>query len=335
MDLSFLYGPSAQYMASYALNCPDAFLNDAEQPVVLQRLSKAFSISANQWAQGQSPKHDLNVLVSLPRISLLPQSHLGTGRLSSPAFLIPCRSTNADALNSIARILHGPQSNEDTAKTSAVSTPLTHESGSSHYPFPSTDNEAAAARALYALYCMHHDNFISALVEHADIVALPEKALAALNVICSVASAVWAPLPVDNSFSKTNPPTSTSQLPSESKLASLVSSTRPRAQVAPSGIEALLQSPARESVFPFLLRPPQTFTHLVGGRGDPESNVYKIAMAKWDCLLLVQRKLAEAVERGRGGPQAGMLLSAIQDRAQEGPWGSQSHAGGQVASLEL
>ena len=334
-DLSFLYGPSAQYVAAYAYNYPEAFLNDANKTSVLHRLSRAFSISASQWGQGQSPKHDLHVLVSLPRIALLPQMQMGIGQQASPAFLVPTKNTNPDALNSLARIFHGPLEDKEAINRSPQGTTESIGLGSNQQVRSESQNQAAAARVFYTLYFAYHEMLFVDLVDHANIIALPDKALAAINVISSIASASWAPLPSENAFSETESPESLSSLPSESKLNSLRPSHSFTGPTALTGIEALLQSPARECVFPYLLRPPQTFTHLVGGRGDPESNAYKVAMAKWDCLLLVEKKLSKTIGNGLDGDEARLLLSAIHQRVQEGPWGTQSNVGGQVASLEL
>ncbi|KAL9083833.1 MAG: hypothetical protein Q9159_005558 [Coniocarpon cinnabarinum] len=331
LDLTFLSGPSAQYMSTYVFEYPNAFLRDQIQPAVLQRLSRALSISAGQWAQGQSPKHDLNVLASLPRVSLLPQMGMGVGRHSTPLLLVPCKNTSADALNTLATIFRGPQSS--LKASSAASSELSVQPPSY---LVEDDAEAAAARAIFYVYHAYHDSLFSDLIDHANIVAIPDKALAAFNVISSIAEANWPPLPRENRFSESSPPIDLSCLPSEAKLISLLPSVSqaPR-QLAASGIEALLQSPIRERVFPFLLKPAQTFTHLVGGRGDPESNAYKVATGKWDCLILVQKRLAELEGMGEGNEQTRSLLAAIADRVQEGVWGSQSQAGGYVASLEL
>ena len=324
---------SAQYISAFASECPDAFLQGSSHVNVVQRLLKALSRSATQWTQGQSPKHDLNVLVSLPRVCLLPQTMYGIGRQSSPLLLIPSKNTNADALNSLASVFGGPPPTvTQTATSQGEMIDDSQPSGISDR----TKAEAAAARALYALYYSYNDSLFANLVDHANIVALPDKSLAALNLISSLANAEWDDLPIENRYIESAIPTSTALLPSEDKLKSLLpAAARPADIVARSGIEALLQSPTREHVFPFLLRPAQVFAHLVGGRGDPESNAYKIAMGKWDCLLLVHKQLHQRVSEGRGDDQAKMLLSATSDRVREGAWGDQSQAGGHVASLDL
>lgn len=323
-------------MSAFASECPDAFLNDQLHLQVLHRLTRALSISAAQWAQGQSPKHDLNVLVSLPRIALLPQSGLGIGRHSTPLLLVPSKNTSADALHTLATVFNGPHNTPPDSRASSAEPATPREDTPRAVIRSELEAEAAAARAVFFVYYVYNDTLFADLVDHASIVALPEKALAALSVISAVASANWSSLPAETAFLDTAPPRNGASLPSESKLQSMRPPTsRVPDTVAECGIEALLQRPAREQVFPFLLRPAQTFTYLVGGRGDPESNAYKVAMGKWDCLQIMQRELIALVGRGRGGDQARVLLSAIDERVREGVWGQQSQAGGQVASLEL
>ena len=325
VDLNFLQGPSGHYTATYTSHFPDHFLESDNHQPVLQRLTRALSISANQWLRGVSPKHDLNVLTSLPRIALLPQAHLGMGRQSSPLLLVPCKNTSVDALNALAHICHGSLEGNPAPRNSTADTAST--------PSVRLNAEAAATRAIFFVYLSFNQSMFTDLVDHASIVALPDKAMAAIRVISSIASASWAPLRTENHFSETDAPQHTTSLPSEDKLATMCSEmVQPLPQ---TGIELLTQSPAREAVFPFLLRPAQTFTHLVGGRGDPESNAYKIATAKWDCLLLVQRKLGKLIDEGGANEQFRLLSSAIDERVQEGVWGQQVQAGGQVASLEL
>lgn len=334
LDITFLYGPSAQYLSAYASLFPGSLLQDdtADQAVdglyrMLQRLSSTFSISANQWSQGQYLKHDLSVLVCMPRVALLPQTRLGTGRQSSPLLLVPCKNTNADALDPLARVFHGPMK-----ALQIPSTPLEVVTSAEE----TTDPEASAARALYTVYLSYHSDLYTDLVRHANTIALPNKAIAAINFITSIATANWSPLPTLNSYHTTTLPKTIASLPSESTLAAMLPTNSTTSEpTAPTGIGALLQHPVREVVFPFLLRPPQTFTNLVGGRGDPESSAYRVAMAKWDCLCAVQKELRKLVTSGEGGADAGAVMDAVDARAREGVWGPASEAGGRIATLDM
>lgn len=335
LDSTFLYGPSATYLAIYAARYTSSFVASPDALHVLKRLSKSLDISAGAWAHGQSPKYDLDVLVSLPRTTLLPQHFLGTGRRSSPLLLIPCANTNADALTALARIFRGLESKNLGLKSNGT------ESGDIIFPAREVNEpdsgdlkEAAGARALYMAYLHYHESMFADLVTHADTVALPERALAALGLLSAIASAEWSPLPTATTTDSPTP--DLSSLPSEVQLRALLPRVLSIPEVfADSGIEALLQSPAREKLFPYLLRRPMTFTNLVGGRGDPESAAYRIAFAKWDLLILTHGKLKELVQRGRGDEMTQGLIVAMGRRLAEGPWGSDAGGGNRIASLEM
>lgn len=322
IEVQFLYSYSARYVALYLSSYPESFLASDKVTSTLQRLAQALDMSANTWAHGSSPAHDLHVLSSIPRIALLPTRALGTGRRSSPLFTIPCKGTNADALMTLGHIFRGPVVEVDTLDPA----------GKQRYR-----REAAAARALYSLYLAQHDTLYDDLLQHAGTVALPQLALASIQLISSIASARWGSLPGQpTSFSEGNTAATLDALPTENDLANMLP-TSDSAVMGGQGIRALLQSPAREKVFPWLLRPPATYTHLVGGRGDPESSAYKIAMAKWDLLQLTQGQLRTMTVQGEDGGVQGLqdLQSALSARVAEGPWGSALEAGTRIGTLEL
>lgn len=334
IDIRFLYGPSAHYLAAYASTYPSKFLNSPESRHVITRLSQCLSMSANQWVHGESPKHDLNVLTSLPRTALLPQRHIGTGRQSSPLLLVPSKVTNADALDALAMILHGPRrssSNEEiTYGANGFST--------SEMPGSvSFSTEAAAAYALYITYLHCHDTLIADLLTHADTVALPEKALAAINLLAALAFASYAPLPTDESSSMLPDDSSTaSRPPTPAQLATMLNLSSPSQLPAYSPCPLLTSAATRDKLLPWLLRAPQTFSNLVGNRGDAESSAYKIATARWDLVLVVQRSVRRLVENG-GRNDIAWVGEALEARVKEGVWGVQEGggAGSVVATLEL
>lgn len=331
VDQTFLYGPSAQYASAFASNYHKSFVcSDLLKPV-LQRLARATDITANQWAHGESPKHDLHVLSSVPRIALLPQTFLGTGRLSSPLLPIPCKDTNEDALHTLGAVFHGPRPTEDPSQRK---------------------EESQAARLLFQYYFHYHNAMFGDLVTHADTVALPTKALAALSCLSAIISAHWSALPISATTSnitadataptngdRTTEPT---PLPTEPQLQSHSLPTpfprnlRPTAP-SPHPLDTLLRRPARDRILPYLLSPPRQFANLVGGRGDTESSAYKIAVAKWDCLGAFRKALEEWAPEGGRGEEVGLagVKQAISRRMAEGVWGVSSEVGGRIATLEL
>ncbi|KAB8338789.1 hypothetical protein FH972_021734 [Carpinus fangiana] len=320
MDLNFLYGPSATYLSTYLDEYPESFLSSSLVAPVLQRLSKALDISANQWSHGTSPAHDLNVLASVPRAALLPQRLLGTGRRSSAFLQLPSRGTNVDALKALAHIIRGPNALVETFPAPVGAT------ATSRY-----NSEAAAARALYFIYKAYHDSMFADLITHASTVALPEVALASMQVMAAVASARWAPLPTFSKFAEGELPTTLNHLPTEEQLANLLPA--PAVEISETGIQALLEHGVREKFFPWLLKPPQSFAHLVGGRGDPESSAYRVAMAKWDLLQLVLARLKD--HSAQNGGSENNTVNALNSRLAEGPWGVSQGAGSRIGTLEL
>lgn len=67
LEAMFLYGPAANYIATYASRYPSHFLASQLPQQVNQRLSTALDQSPAKWAHAESPKHDLHLLASLPR----------------------------------------------------------------------------------------------------------------------------------------------------------------------------------------------------------------------------------------------------------------------------
>ena len=293
LDVSYLKSSSAKYLSTYCSKFPQDLLSSPTANHILSRVTQSLeNTSSSQWAQGKIPKHDLQVLVSLPRVMLMPSS-----QVLSPLCLIPVRPATPDALAALAHILHGDDE---------------------------IIEEQAAARALYYLEMEHHGDFWKRVVATADTVAIKESALSALGLIGAIISAQWSPLP-DTEVSGSSP----YKLPSERALA-----RKCRAESLPqSGIEAILTQPALGIVIPYLMKPAQTFGSLVGGgRGDVESAVYKVAVAKHDVLVMLHEKLDEWVEtRGEGHE----MMSAIRRRVAQGPMGGTSDAGGRVATAEL
>ena len=325
LDITYLYGRSANYIAAYASTCPTNLLQTPSSGLnaVLSRLGIALqSISSAQWAHGNAPQHDLHLLTSLPRVTLFP-----TPRLSSPLFYVPTKPACADAFYTLATVFKGPPKTDSGAS-------ITYLKNSARYDYAAHgETERAAARVLYFLYVHRCSDFWSHILSAAETAALKENALAAITLIGAVVDSNWGPLPTDpaNGGSEVLFP-----LPSESQLASkcqLHSGTLPA-----SGALSILTAPALQTVLPYLLKPAQTFSNLVGGRGDSESAAYRIAIAKHDVLILLHRRVKdarEANEASQDGAHWQDLLETIRRRIGQGPFGGSSEIGGRVGTLEL
>ena len=262
LDVTYLHCSSAKYLSTYCSKFPQDLLSSPTANHILSRVTQSLeNTSSSQWAQGDIPKHDLQILVSLPRVMLMP-SRQGL----SPLFLLPVRPANPHALGALAYILHGDDEIVE---------------------------EQAAARALFFLEMEHHHDFWKHVVATADTVAIKESAVSALDLIGAIISAEWSPLP------DTEPLGSTPyKLPSERALARKCSAeSLPRSgieailtQPALGIVMPYLLRPVQ--TFGSLVG---------GGRGDVESAVFKVAAAKYDVLVMLHDKLNEWVQtRGEG-----------------------------------
>lgn len=297
VESMFLYGPAANYIATYASSYSDHFIASQLPKQVIERLRHAFDLSPAKWAHADSPKHDLHVAASLPRAALLPSGPATWS--TSPVSLLPSRSTNPDVLNTLATLFHGPEKRILTFPA--------------HSSLPTNQDdaeaiEAAAARSLYYSYITANPRFWQDIATHADTVALKDLALSAINVFTAVITANWSTKP---------------DMPLPATVAT-----------PGSGHLAILSPPALEYALPYLLKPPQTFSNLVGGRGDTESAAYKIAAAKFDALRLMHGRVAEEVQR-RPGEGFEDILRTLGKRLAEGPLSREGEVGGRVGTLEL
>lgn len=296
VDLMFTFGPAANYIATYASHYPEHFLASQLPSQILVRLSSAFDKSAGEWAHAESPKHDLHLLASLPRRTLLGSSSASFP--SSPLSLLPTKSTNPDVLNTLATLFHGPQALDIVVGGAASTTTQSQR----------FEEETTAARALYFQYLAHNPTLWSNIATHADTVALKELALAAINVVHAVITSNWTSSP---------------------------SRDLPTSIATPAqGHVAILTPPALEYALPYLLKPPQTFSNLVGGRGDSQGSAYLIAAAKFEALTVFMRRLQTQVEQQPGEGYED-ILATVRKRVAVGPYSREGEVGGQIATMEM
>jgi len=324
IEVTYIYSRAANYLAVYT-TCYPIHLLESSPPIVeplLSHISQALGISPNQWARGTDLQHDLHLLASFPRVALIPTSSNATNAILK----IPARPANAAALRTLATIFHGPD--HTTGDIPPYASADKDDSASFHY-------EAAAARTLYFYYLQRYPDFWSQLVNTAEIIALKDNALAAIALMGAIITANWAPLPTEPASNTTSGESATGttrrfSLPTEQQLQNPQASSI--GQLAPSGILAMLASPAVDVVLPYFIRPAQTFNNLVGGMGDVESAAYKVATAKYDLLTLFQGQLS-LVSEGVEGLQE--VVAAVKRRLAEGPLGRSSEVGGRVGTMEL
>ena len=309
LDITYLYPRSAEYVAAYASNCPDHLLQSGQGDAakILERLTNVLSRwPSSSWGHGKSPTSDLHVLASLPRAMLT------RNPLTSPFFDTPVNPPNEDALNTLATVFRGPL---PAAPASPPEFPL------------QAKEEAAAARALYFYYLKANPSFWARIASTAEIIAMKENALAAINVIDAVIGANWEPLPAE-----TGSDTETVyKLPSEGELERYFGQRG--IPLAPSGALAILSGSAQAQIIPYLLRPAQTFR-----KGDAQSAAYAVAVAKHEAVIHLDRKLKGAStipEQRQYLSRWQPLVDEIERCAARGVWGGTSVVGGRVGTLEL
>ena len=298
MESTFLYGPSADYIAAYANSHPEHFMASQMCAQVNERLRRALSLSPVRWAHAESPKHDLLLVASLPRQALL-TSFDGSGDWNqSPLSLLPSKQTNSDVLAALAGVFHGPEAQEVTFPPHPTM----------EFEDPYAKLEASAARTLYYHYNAHNQHFWQDITTHADTVALTDLALASINCLIAVITANWSAQP---------------DLTLPSNIAT-----------PDEPYVAIVSPPALEYTMPYLLSPPRTFANLVGGRGDAESAAYKVASAKFDALKALHNKLSAHAENSS---ETGYrdIVNALAKCLARGPLSREGDVGGRVGTLEL
>jgi hypothetical protein len=328
LDVTFLSSRAATYLSVYATYYPSHLLTAVRAgsgtsvlDSILSRISGA--LASRSLRQG-APSHDLHLLTCHPRATLLPRIPPNASSLprdlwkSSPVSLITLQRAGPEYLNTLATLFHGP--------SPATGEVITYSSPSPEPQMPPTlASEAAAARALYTLYLAKEPSFYKILIGFADVVALKDTAIAALNLLSAIITANWEPLP--SSVAENTPSLAT--LPTEDQLISLLPpSAHP--PPPPSGISAMLSEPALGTVIPYLLAPAQSFSNLVGGRGDAESAAYKVAVAKFGAA----KKLFDGL-KGNTSSEAIQLRPLFAERVARGPWASEGRPGEHIASMEL
>ena len=315
LDLNYLYGSAASYVVAYASYCYTHLLNEPSSSIVaiLSRLSIVLhSIPKGQWAIDKLPRHDLKVLSSLPRVTLLP-----TATRPSLLNFIPLHPASTAGFETLDIVFGGPK---DITRSSSLEY--------QHY----MGLEKAVSRMLYFLYTKWFPSFWKDVISAAETVAVKERALAAIDLLGSIVGATWDRIPSNTNLSAL---ASGVPLPTDSQFIG-------SAVVPLSGALTVMTSPAYGIVIPYLLRPAQVFSNLVGGRGDAESAAYKIAVAKYDVLRLLNRKLKEYDSSDSSEENAQVSVDRVrqtiiagQFRLSQGSMGGNSEVGGRIGTSEL
>ncbi|KAF2645016.1 hypothetical protein P280DRAFT_419535 [Massarina eburnea CBS 473.64] len=291
LEHSFLAPQTAQYISDYASNYPDNFENSPEMPIVRNYLHRKI--------RGCEP-YDLSILASIPRTTLVPQ-HSGNFSWEECLLLdIPITRTNPDALKTLATVFHGPPKRE-------ITFPQVETIGDDAKRI---ETEAFFARLLTYLYYTKHPSMFADIAMHADTIAMKDNALATFTLLHAIIASNWSSAPPSEA------------IPSNDSITS-------RLQNFPqTGLDLILDPTISGGVLPLLMKPATTFSNLVGGKGDAEDAAYQVAMAKFEVLKALGRRLEK--ETGRRD-----VIDMVARRVNEGPWGVGGSAGSRIATLEL
>ncbi|KAL5117528.1 hypothetical protein ACEQ8H_004558 [Pleosporales sp. CAS-2024a] len=292
VEHSFLSSRTAQYISNYASTYPEHFEKSSEMPIIRDYVHRNIR---------KCEASTLNIIAAMPRSTLIPRRGRSLVWNDCVILDMPITRTHPDALKTLATIFHGPPREETTFPqvSSAISDPEHQE------------NEAMYARVLAALFYSKKPTMFSDLVSHIETIAMKENALAALSFVRALITSSW----------------STRAIPD---VDTANDTTYARLHAFPqTGLHVILDPSISGSVLPSLLKPATTFSNLVGGLGDAENAAYQVAMAKFDVLKALGRKLEEDGSHGQD------VLAMVRRRVGEGPWGVSGSAGSRIGTLEL
>ena len=313
LDLAFLYSHAAMYVSAFVSQGAPILIQHAPMVVntILDHLTTTFSgISLAQWNSGSTPKHDLHVLTSLPRLFLLPRRDHTT-----PLFHIP--PVGVDAFSSLSKVFAGPEVTPIEVKPSTPPKVL--------MDIAANSGDRGAARALYYLYEDQYPKFWEKVTHAADIIALTDNALAANSLIRSILEANWGPLIPTAMMDYGD------SLPfiglTEAELAHKCQA--PAAGLPVHGFQIALSWSAARYILPYLIKPAKWFE---GGKRDSESAAYKTALAKYESLVALYKILKKAAP---SEPVLATALPSMEKRIAEGAFGAPPEVGARVATREF
>ncbi|KAH9871672.1 hypothetical protein J1614_005927 [Plenodomus biglobosus] len=290
LEHSFLSSRTSQYISVYASKYPENFENSTEMPTIRNYVHRNIR---------KCEANDLNIIASMPRSTLIPRRSTGFAWEDCVLLDLPITRTNPDALKTLATVLHGPSQEE-------ITFPKTEALGSD--PKRRT-TEAIFARLLTALFYSKKPSMFADITTHMDTIAMKENAIAALSLVRALITSTWSTEPLSNA-----PANDTTY----ARLASF-----PK-----TGVDLILDPSISGGVLPSLLKPATSFSNLVGGRGDAEDAAYQVAMAKFEVLKALGRRLEDD-----GGRQD--VLAMVRRRVGEGVWGVNGTVGSRIGTLEL
>lgn len=99
MEQNFLASRTSHYISEYVITYPENFEKSPELSVIRQFIQRNI---------GNCEPNDLNILVSMPRQTLIPRTSTGFAWGDSVLLDVPIIKTRPEALKTLATVFHGP-----------------------------------------------------------------------------------------------------------------------------------------------------------------------------------------------------------------------------------
>jgi len=293
----FIELTSADYLVSYCYAYPKDLLRDRQLcDKILNRITGMMPSFRIQPSHARV--NCLNILKYFPRAWLLAR------RGGTPVFML-AKIPNGRAYDVLGTIFSGGkgQLGRDDKATE-------------------NQSESAAARALYFLNLEANPGFWDQVLKAADTIAITDTALSAIQLIGRLLVAKWAPLPLEES-----PPGATYSLPTERWLAEKCNLGRPLPE---TGVEAIMDKNTADNVIRWFMTRPVQFSNVGGGKGDIKNAAWRVAVAKYDVLVLFLKQLEQMDDSDR----VDVLVEAIGTIVALGPQGGRKPDEARVATME-
>ncbi|KAF2033617.1 hypothetical protein EK21DRAFT_86105 [Setomelanomma holmii] len=291
IEQSFLGSRLAHYISEYASTYPENFEKSEEMPAIRNFVHRNIR---------KCEPSTLSIIAAMPRSTLIPRRATSLAWDECVILDMPITRTNQDALRTLATIFHGPPKEELTfPKVETVGTDPKR-----------TQIEAVFARLLTALVYAQKPTMFADILTHMETIAMKENALAALTLVRALITSTWSSDPLPDIIP-----------PNDPTFLRLI--TFPK-----SGLDLILDPSLSGGVLPSLLKPATSFSNLVGGFGDAENAAYQVAVAKFEVLKALGRRLEEV-----GGRLD--VLGMVRRRVGEGVWGIGGGVGSRIGTLEL
>lgn len=324
LDVSFYYAPAAKYVAAFSQNYYEHLLSDTSMRTrIFKRLHEVLdAVPSSQWARNDGPAHDLHVLVSIPRLILVPDPIL--------VMRLPTRPASADAFRTLAYLFSGQISPQAEPEIFTFPPP---KEGASHNPSATTGRvwqhaEQWASRHLFLKYIDQHPAFWTNVIEASSVTAFKDTAIAAIDLVNAMVKAQWQTEPGETNFGVDLSGTAAADPADHGWYGN---------EPPANGVAAIIHPQVLDVLLPLIEKRPE-------GRGvgllgsDTESAAYHIQQAKLRLLAALETGIRDVVTRIPDGSEEKAMLSELAagfSRLRRQGHARRNDAGMEVGTMEL